>query len=107
MNRLEEAEMYFNKALDIYEAENNPTGAAFALNSLANIFRDQKRFADAQHLYERSLSKGKQTGNKAMVSRTSANLAELYVDMGKSMPEPALKDSLYNLGIRYYIMSIT
>lgn len=107
MNRLEEAEMYFNKALDIYEAENNPTGAAFALNSLANIFRDQKRFADAQQLYERSLSKGKQTGNKAMVSRTSANLAELYVEMGKSTPEPALKDSLYNLGIRYYIMSRT
>jgi tetratricopeptide (TPR) repeat protein len=64
------------------------------LNDLAEVYRSQRRFAEAEPLYRRALgvcAKGDMSPNHELVRTALANLAALYFDQGRTFDLERLK----------------
>ncbi|MBO0790394.1 MAG: tetratricopeptide repeat protein, partial [Ktedonobacteraceae bacterium] len=82
----EEAEHLFVQALRIREQQLGPTHAEVAetLNGLANLYRDQGKYEQAEPLYQRALDIRKQQGpTHPHTAFTLHDLANMYWDQGK------------------------
>jgi tetratricopeptide (TPR) repeat protein len=69
------------------------------LNDFAEFYRGQKRFAEAEPLYRRTLAicvKGDMSPNHELVRTVLANLAALYGDQGRSDDAERLKRGALN-----------
>jgi tetratricopeptide (TPR) repeat protein len=69
------------------------------LNDLAELYRGQKRFAEAEPLYKRALAicvKGDMSPNHELVRTVLANLAALYGDQGRNDDAERLKRGALN-----------
>ena len=75
---------------------------ATALNNLAELYREQGRYAEAAPLYKRSLAiyeKGLGPDHPACRSRPLNNLAQLYLEQGRyAEAEPLYKRASRDLG---------
>jgi CHAT domain-containing protein len=87
MQRYEEAEALFQRALDINQKAFFPEHpeVAHLQNNLAEIYREMKRFSDAEPLYKRSLALREQGlgPNHPGTAESINNLAWLYLDQGR------------------------
>jgi tetratricopeptide (TPR) repeat protein len=80
----DEAEIHFKRALGIYEADLEKKGTGLnSLNSLARLYKDQKRYLEAEKLLWRSLKIRENifVAEPLKVALALNELADLYKDM--------------------------
>lgn len=72
---------YFNSTRAFYFKNNNSSGLASVENNIANIFKRQKKFAEARPHYMLALGYSKQTNDMYMATNY-ANIAEIDAELG-------------------------
>lgn len=72
---------YFNSTRAFYFKNNNASGMASVENNIANIFKRQKKFAEARPHYMLALGYSKQTNDMYMATNY-ANIAEIDAELG-------------------------
>lgn len=92
---MQRAEELHKRALKVLEdLGSDRFDVASTLNELAELYRAQKRFADAEPLYKRALgiyAKGDMNPNHEPVRTALTNLAALYGDQGRNADVERLK----------------
>ncbi|MBV9494725.1 MAG: CHAT domain-containing protein, partial [Acidobacteria bacterium] len=80
---LDEAQSWFEKALELADAANNDRIRSFALNNLGNIAIRRNELTRAQGYYERSLAIKQQTKDPMGVAGAAINLGEIARQRGQ------------------------
>jgi tetratricopeptide (TPR) repeat protein len=77
------AETYYRNSLELYEKMQNKFGASLALYNLGQLYADQKRFADALPLAEKSLAYATEIGVLDQTYHSEKLLSDLNHTLGK------------------------
>ncbi len=103
MNKLKDAEMFMNTSLT--EAtkilkENESNFIKLQIN-LANIYRFEKKYDEAEQLYLKAIKlKQKKLGKHPDLAHLKKGLAQLYMEMGKTQEVEQLLQSAYDIDKR-------
>lgn len=103
MNKLKEAESYMNTS--ITEAgsvlKDNSSNAIKLQINLANIYRFEKKYDEAEKLYLKAIEiKEKKLGAHPDLAHLKKGLAQLYMEMGKNNEVEKLLQSAYDINKR-------
>lgn len=103
MNKMKEAELTMNVAISnaiTVLKENSGNYIKFQIN-LANIYRFQKKYTDAEALYLKAIdAKEKKLGAHPDLAHLKKGLAQLYMEMGKTGEVEKLLQSAYDINKR-------
>jgi tetratricopeptide (TPR) repeat protein len=100
MNKLKDAESQMNASLsEASAALKNNSGNYIKLQiNLANIYRFEKKYAEAEDLYLKAIAiKEKKLGAHPDLAHLKKGLAQLYMDMGKTGEVEKLLVSAYDI----------
>jgi len=88
------AELWYLKALAIFEEKGDEHGAAITYHTLGIIAQEQRDFAGAERWYHKALAIWVKYGNKHHEAITRSNLQTLREEAGPgSIPEPGETES--------------
>jgi len=77
------ATSYLEKARELILESNDPSGAAYILVNLGNLYIDQKYFDKALRVFQEALAMREKTGDETSIARTLRNIAQAQVRIGQ------------------------
>jgi tetratricopeptide (TPR) repeat protein len=77
------ARTILREATEIFEELGDRSGAAWSINQLGDIARDQGETDAARNMYERALSTFREAGDRWGTARSLADLGHLYCEHGQ------------------------
>ncbi len=97
-SNLREAEANYQQALETFEMQEQPSGAAIALSNLAWLAQEEHRYEDSLQFLNRSLAIRREIDDRVGILRSLIRQASLQFDMGlfddsKAAAEAVLADS--------------
>jgi CHAT domain-containing protein len=103
MNKLKEAESYMNTSITAAASvlKDNSSNAIKLQINLANIYRFEKKYDEAEKLYLKAIEiKEKKLGAHPDLAHLKKGLAQLYMEMGKNNEVEKLLQSAYDINKR-------
>lgn len=103
MNKLKDAEAQMNRSLTEASAalKNNSSNFIKLQVNLANIYRFEKKYSNAEDLYLKAIAiKEKKLGAHPDLAHLKKGLAQLYMEMGKTAEVEKLLMSAYDINKR-------
>jgi tetratricopeptide (TPR) repeat protein len=103
-NRMERAEELHKRALKVLERLGpDRTDVGMTLSHLAELYRGQKRYSEAEPLLKRALAlctKGELSPNHKLVRTVLTSLVALYADQGRSEDADKIRRGAFDAGQR-------
>jgi CHAT domain-containing protein/tetratricopeptide (TPR) repeat protein len=103
MNKLKDAESFMNTCITEASSvlKDNSSNAIKLQINLANIYRFEKKYDDAEKLYLKAIEvKEKKLGAHPDLAHLKKGLAQLYMEMGKNSEVEKLLQSAYDINKR-------